>query len=109
MKKAHIPIVLVTFLIPSFICDGINVGGVANTFFPKGSGSGSLKDVATAVAEKIAGTEINFAKKMTKKAKSLRDFQNRVPKTPCCEIFKIGFRKHMFARFSKCRPTAYIL
>ena len=31
----------------------------------------SANDVATAVAEEIAGTEINFAKRMTKKAKSL--------------------------------------
>ncbi|MFL2929459.1 MAG: hypothetical protein ACJZ72_12865 [Opitutales bacterium] len=31
MKKAHIPIVLVTFLIPVFMCAGKNVGGVSGS------------------------------------------------------------------------------
>ena len=31
----------------------------------------SANDVATAIAEKISGTEINFANRMTKKAKNL--------------------------------------
>ena len=33
----------------------------------------------------------------------MRDFQNRVPKAPFCEILKIGFRKPLFARVSTCR------
>ena len=60
----------------------------------------SANDVATAVAEKIAGTEINFAKRMTKKAKSLgmnntrfmnaSGLYNKYQKSTALDMAKLG-------------------
>ena len=60
----------------------------------------SANDVATAVAEKIAGTEINFSKRMTKKAKSLgmnntrfmnaSGLYNKYQKSTALDMAKLG-------------------
>jgi hypothetical protein len=59
---------------------GINVGGVANTFFPKGSGSGSLKDVATAVAGVSAVAAIQKAVQSTSLADVTKELQDNKDK-----------------------------